>query len=337
MYNKRCVVETISDRITKLKKNRKFVDFCKHIRQWNGFDSALNISDRLVKLDISDVKLDTSKIFDKTTLSKSDMKYGVEEFFVIINNYAQSGVDLYQLLYDNAKYVVVDSFIERPCCSVSKDNRGNVTKSILLSSLVSIANQMSIIHEMTHSFCKSFIFAILPIDDEAKEYPTVASENLAATILQDELPEHKSKYVELKKFYECHNIEKSVVSVIDAMIVKIMTGEETIDTVQSKYSDVIGRNMHLLDWRLSDIENGKCCPMYEASYLVPRAVAVEVENRYKHDPKEGAKAYKFLIERNHDMYEGEILNALGLGTREDVIDDYANNFYNRIHELENEA
>jgi len=330
-------VATISDRITKLKKNRKFVDFCKHVRQWNGFDSALDISDRLVRVDISDVKLDKSKIFDNATLSKSDMKYGVEEFFVIINSLADSGVDLYQLLYDNAKYVAVDSFIERPCCNVSKDSRGKVTKSILLSGSRSIENQMSIIHETTHSFCKFFLDAILPVDDEAKEYPTAASENLAATILQEELPEHKSKYIELKKFYECHNIEKSAVSVIDAMIVKIMTGEETIDTVQSKYADVIGKNMHLLDWRLSDIENGKCCPMYEASYLVPRAVAIEVENRYKYDPKEGAKAYKFLIERNHDMYEGEILNALGLGTREDVIDRYANNFCNRIHEIENEA
>ena len=123
---------------------------------------------------------------------------------------------------------------------------------------------------------------------------------------------------------------------MDAMIVKVMCGEDTFDNVMKTYGDLFKQFPDILPSRLEKIETYDFYPMYESKYLIPQAIALELRELFEQNPNLVAEQLKEIIAHTHEWTEEETITYLGLPEKEQLIDDYVTKFPDRMSQMDAE-
>ena len=329
---------TIDERIKRAMQEKPFEQYCKHERQESYFNEMLPIVEKIAKIDISNIQYDNSLIESVNLFTPKEIKKDIVEFYKMIDKLDPDGISLKDRLHKNTKYFTLNTSGKegRSYCSSKIEDNGDKTREIYVECEGRIGDTQMAIHEFCHSFTEVFMNFERQQDRRMSEIPTVITDHLSSQFMQDKYPEYKENLIENDKFRQVLNVKKARECLMDAMIVKVMCGEETFDNVMKTYGDLFKEFPSILTSRLEQIETFEFWPMFESKYLVPQAIALEIEDRYKTDPQLVAKQLKHIIKENHSLTEEETLKYLGLSERDKLIDDYVAKFSGRISAMDDE-
>ena len=196
------------------------------------------------------------------------------------------------------------------------------------------------IHEFCHSLSKNFE-DIRPMKDKRmSEICTVMTDVFVREFLADKYPYLEER---AKNYYitsQLDNIAKAKETLFDADIIKFGLGEITFDELEKNYVKLFGNDLYLFNDRLDKIYNKKYLPdiqgkvgyipLYEHRYLIPQAIAQIMLDRYKKDPKKALKQFKDILEKDADITLEDAMKELSIKNKEKLLDDYINNFDDRI-------
>lgn len=329
----------IDERIKRAMSDPSFADFCKRERQNKYFDEVLPIVEKIATIDISSIVYDSSLISGVHIFTPNEIKNNVVEFYKMLDTLDPNGISLLDRLKANAQFFTTNSQDkdERSYCKSGFDKNGNKFKEIFVNLEGRIGDTETAIHEFCHSFGDVFMQYKRPKDNRFAEIPTVITDNLASVFMQQNYPQYSANFIENDKFRQVLNVKKARESLMDAMIVKVMCGEETFDSVMQKYGDLFKQFPDILKTRLEKLETFEFYPMEESKYLIPQAISLEMKDRFAQNPELIAKQLKHLIKNDCCMTEEECLEYLGLPKQEELIDGYVSKFAERMAKLDDEA
>ena len=133
------------------------------------------------------------------------------------------------------------------------------------------------------------------------------------------------------------NVGKAQESLAEALIVKLVTREITLDFIRLNYSELFEKNPQVIEMIFDKIEHFQFNEvMTESKYLIPQAIALEMKDRFTTNSKEVAAELKTIIENNHTLRLEKILDLLKLPQQEKLIDNYIEKFENRMNNISNE-
>ena len=167
-------------------------------------------------------------------------------------------------------------------------------------------------------------------DSRVTEIPTVITDKLSSEFLAAKYPQYRGNFVENEKFSQILNVKKARECLLDALIIKVATKEETLDAVIEKFGYLFKDYPNLIMKKIKDIESYNFHPLYELRYLVPQMVALEIKDHSKTEPQDVAEQLKYLIQNNHCLTEEQVLAYLNLPPKEQLADEYIKKFPSRM-------
>ena len=329
---------TIDERIARAMQDKSFEEFCKKERRQSYFDAMFPIVEKIAKIDISGIKYDESLISGVHLFTPKEIKKDAIDFCEMIDNLDPDDISLLDRLNENSQYFTSNSQgkDDRSYCKSKIEVNGDITREIYVNLEGRLGDTQTVIHEFVHSFSEVFMSLKKQQDNRMAEIPTVITDHLSSKFMQDKYPQYKVNLIENDRFRQVLNVKKARECLMDAMIVKVMCGEDTIDNVMKNYGDLFKEFPDILISRLEKIETFDFWPMFESKYLVPQAIALEMKERYKMNPQLVAKQLKHIIKDNHIMTEEETLNYLDLPERDTLIEGYVSKFSERMSAMDNE-
>ena len=117
---------------------------------------------------------------------------------------------------------------------------------------------------------------------------------------------------------------------MESTFVNFLGGRKSVKALMNEYNNFSKGKKKNFEKVLNKIEKNKFYPMYESKYFVPKAIALEMRERFDKTPKLVASQLKHLIQNNHSMTEEETLAYLGLPDKYKLIDNYVAKFPERI-------
>lgn len=328
----------IKNRIERAMQDTSFQTFCKRERQRPDFDEKLAMVEKIAKIDISNITCDHSLTDTIHVFTPKEIMADTIDFYDMIDSLAPQGIDLGTRLYENSQYFTKDLKGKegRSYCKSGKLKDGTPFREIFVEINGRINDTITSIHEFGHSFCEPFMQIIKPKDRKTEEISTVITDNLSSIFLKKQHPEYCENYIENDRIRQIINVKKARECLMDAMIVKVMCGEDTFDNVMKTYGDLFKQFPDILLSRLEKIETYDFYPMYESKYLIPQAIALELCELFEQNPNLVAEQLKEIIVHTHEWTEEETIAYLGLLGKEQLIDNYITKFADRMSQMDAE-
>ena len=319
---------TIDERFKRVMEDESFRAFCKYKRSQGYFDRMLPIVEKISKIDVSSIKYDNSLINGVHLFTPNQIIEDVMEFCAMIDRFDPNGISLLDRFHENKQYLTFNSKGEggRSYCKSKIEDNGDKTREIHVELEGRISDTQNAIHEFGHSFAEVFMNFKRQEDYRMSEIPTTIMYYLSSQFMRSKYSQYRENFVENDIYNQFSSVQKARECLMEAMIVKAVCGEETLDSAMKSYGDLFKEFPNMLQSRLEKIETFKFIPMYESQYIVPQAIALEMRERYKTDPQQVAKQLKYLIENNHCITEEQALQYLGLPERDQLIDEYVTQF-----------
>jgi len=326
---------TFMQRFARKLQDADFRNFCRDVRKQSEFDSDLKMVERVANIDVTGLTCNTELIQGQKRFSPQEIRESVISFFQMLDNFSPEGISLTDRLIENEKYLrCATDGKSRSYCKSEIDEKGIENKEIFVNLEGRIGDIGNIIHEFGHSFCEMFMSFEGQNDSSMAEIPTVILDKLSSKFLKNKFPGFYRNFNENEKFVQIQNVKKARECLMDAMLVKVVCGEETYDNVVQNYGRLFAEFPDLLPSRIHDIEEYNFQPMFEKKYIIPQAIATCLSERFDKQPEVVAKQLKYIIANNHKLTEKQTLEYLGLPNKDKLIEDYVANFSDRIIEIE---
>lgn len=332
---------SIEQRISRVLKDEEFREHCRHLRQSSDFDNIFVMVEKIARIDTSKIKIDEKLIHGVNLFSKEEVIADTFEFYQMIDKLAPNGINLTERINQNKKYLttkVEGRESDRSSCCARKKPDGSEFKEIFINIEGNVGDSKVSIHEFAHSCSDSFTKNKPSKDKRMAEMPTVIMDHISARFLKEKYPHLCENFIEDDIFGQRLNVKKARECLMEALIVKVMVGEVSLDEVVKKYGYLYeSEHRDILPMLLKKIENHKFNELFkEAQYLIPQAVGLEMRKRYKKEPELVARQIKEIIEHENDWTEEQALEYLGFPQREQLINDYIDNFQTTISQLQTE-
>lgn len=316
-----------------------FYRFCEGERNKPFFDSDLKIVEKIANIDISEISYNDNLIQNSNgTLffNSEETKNLVLGFYSMIDSLCPQKDSLLNRVILNEQYFTTNpqDKTERSYCKNTIDKLGNPIREIFVNMEGRIGDVQTIIHEFCHSCCAPFMNFSKQIDDRMPEVPTVIADNLASLYMQETCPDKLINLIENDRFRQFLNVKKARECLMDALIVKVVTGEETIDNIVQQYGHLYEDFPNIINSRFEKIEKFEFYPMFEKKYLIPQAIALELKERYEQNPALVAEEFKDLINNNHCISQEMALTYLGLPQEDELIENYVIKFPERMAKMD---
>ena len=328
----------IQERIRKVLQNEELKNLCLRERTREDFDDILSTSLKVASVDVSDIHENNLLISDINLFAPGQIKNDIIEFYTLLDNLDPNGINLVNRIKANSKYVrLKPKFLgERSYCFSGRDKNGNKLQEIFINLEGRIGDADTAIHEVCHSCCPQFMECVGPKDKRVGEIPAVITDHLSTNFLKKKYPQFAENFLESDKLGQKLNIKKARECVFDALFIKVMCGEVSLEEVLQKYGNMFNDFPSILLDKLRDVEMNAYKPFYEYSYLVPQAIALEMADRAKDQPKLVAKQLKGIIKDNNKLTEDQILDLLCLPQKNELLDNYVSKFQERIKKINEE-
>lgn len=328
----------IQQRIKRILQNENFRKLCLRERGRVNFDEIFANSLKIANIDVSNIHEDKSLLSNVNLFTPEEIKTDVFEFYATLDNLDPNGINLLDRITQNSKYVRLKPRTpdERSYCFSSIDKYGNEHREIFINLEHRIGDTSNAIHELCHSCCTQFIECLRSKDARVSEIPTVITDELSSRFLKKKYPQFARYFLENDKYVQKLNVKKARECVFDALLIKIMCGEMSLAEVLQNYGEMFEDFPDILPNKLISIEENKFKPLYEYSYLIPQAIAMEMRERFKEQPELVAKQLKEIINSNHRIIEEQVLEYLELPPKDQLIDNYVSKFQDRIQQINSE-
>lgn len=329
---------SLDRRIDRMLNDEEFRRHCFTLRQNPRFNEDFELAELIAQIDISRYFIDSNLIENQRVFTENEIYENAIQFYMMLDSLSPSGICLAERFRENFKYLYSDFSGNggRSYCSSRKDENGE-RREIYVNFEGRIGDTINLIHEFCHSFSEPFIHFTGKKDKSVEEIPTVITDQLSSEFLKSIYPNLVKNFTENEKHTQFINVLKARESLLEGIIVKVMIGELSYNDAMDKYGKIFKNNsgIQTLQRNLDRIETYNFNTiMYESRYLVPQAIALEMRDKFKNNPREVATNLKEIIANVHTFTENEILELLGLPNKYDLIKDYVSKYEKRMQELE---
>lgn len=175
-------------------------------------------------------------------------------------------------------------------------------------------------HEFAHSMSDRFLkLEYFKSNAVAELVPSIVDVFAPELFLQHH-PEFAPQVAELKKLSLVNTVKKARQSLLEACVVKVMTGEMQLEDVMQKYSNIF--NEQLISDCVSDIEQDLFKPMHEAQYVLPHVMAETLFDMFKQNPQETVKNIKSTLSCDTRLSLEEAYSVLRLPRMETTLANF---------------
>ncbi len=327
---------SVKDRIKRILEDEEFRSFCERCQKENSsFEDDFKISEKVAQLSMQ-AKADFSLLqLGDERFSAGMVEKCVVDFYKSLDVLTPEMKPLMNDLLNNRQYVSLeDEKTDRSYCCYSRDENDKEHRNIFINLEGRVGDACNAIHEMCHSLSKGFIEGKRPKDRRMSEICTVICDNLSNTYLMNQFPELKKNFIANSIHAQVLNVSKARESLLDGLIIKLMTGQMSVNECEKKYSGLFLNHPGIVLNCIKNIENYEFTNMLESKYLVPQAVSLYVADIFKDNPKKGAEMFKMILENDCDWTLEETLQYLGIESVESLIDEYVAKFPERMKALE---
>lgn len=328
---------SLIERVTQMLADNQFRKYCAYCKSNNkNFEYEMKVVEQIARLNISSLTIDTNLIHMNTPFSEEEVDKQIIAFYRSLDKIYSNGIQLEKIAKENLQYISHDATKEKNsrsyCCSKINED-GTEFKKIFANIEGRIGDISNACHEICHSMSKSFTEMKPMRDKNMQEVATVIVDSLSAEFLKKQYPNLKANFIENSIHTQIRNVIKAREVLLDGLVIKLMLGETTIDELIKKYGDLYLKNTRILNRCLSNIENKQFTNMFEKKYLLPEAISQIMLERFKISPKTTIEQFKTIVEHDTDWTIFDTLKYIGLESIKDVVDNYVNNFENRMQKI----
>lgn len=325
----------LSQRINRMLNDEEFRAHCYRLKSTPDFEENFALVEKIAKIDIDNIRCNMSLIENQQLFTADTLIEFGHDFYRDLDKIAPSNFSFEELFLQNLKYLVVENNPNGPrsFCEARKTNHDEMRKIY-----VNIENRITdaevLMHEFGHSFSKCFTNFAQIKDRKISEVPTVIIDQLSSLYLIKRMPHLKENFIENDIFRQVLNVKKARESLLDGLIVKIMTNEISFSDAVKKYGNLFKQYPYMLDSALHRIETYNFNDiMFESKYLIPQMISLEMRECFLNSPTSVAQDLKTLIQNEYLWTLDEAIQYLNLGTKEKLVDNYVNKFNERISSL----
>ena len=325
---------SIQERIDRAMYDQSFIDFCVEECRRDSFNTNFEIAEKIAQIDISGIKIDGNLLDNQNLFSKKQIMADMEEFYQTIDRLDPNGINLMERLNFSKKYFTLRKGSHgRSYCKSGVDKHGNINREIYVEIEGRINDTISAVHEAGHSLMYEFQNAKRVKDNRVEEIPTLIVEQLATIFLMEKYPQYTENFLENDRFGLFFSVKKARESLMDALIVKVVSGDMGFEEAVKKYGHLFNGFPRMLSAKLEQIETYNFYPMFEFKYLIPEAISWELREKYQENPQLVVRQLKYIIKESGTIMEEEVFAYLGLPNKKELTKQYINKFHNRMDEL----
>ena len=327
----------IQQHINKILNDADFKNHCFRLLKENPhFEEDFLMCEKIANININGLQINNNLIKLSTSFNPNQIKNGVIGFYSYIDSLTPQMPNLTEVVKENAKYFHYDNSgkTDRSYCSTRQLPNGQIHKEIYSNFEGRVCDISTTIHEFCHSLSKSFLIPEPYSDENMREVCTVMCDQLSNHYLKQQYPGLTKNFNENELETQIINVTKARESLLDAIVIKVVTGKLSFDQAQAKYGYLFN-NSNLIKNCVNNIETFKFSGMYEKRYLVPQAIALEMLERFKTNPQEAAKQFKEVLAHDTVWNVDYTLHYLGLPKKDELVDNYVAKFNNRVTQLKN--
>lgn len=326
---------SITQRIENVLNDVKFKKHCVMLRSLNPhFSQDFEMCEKIANININNIQIDGSKI-NINAFSPEQVKQNIVEFYAYLDQLCPEQ-PLLNKVEENFKYLKLEHDKQHFCrsyCSTRIDDEGKEIREIFCNVEGRVGDNSTAVHEVCHSLSKSFEILKRPKDQRMTEVCPVIMDAISSYYFSKKYPQLNENFNEDALNAQVVNVIKARESLLDAVVIDVMTGHLTQSKAVMRYGEMFSRNTNILNRCLNNIEQYKFSAMFEKKYLVPQAIALEMLDRFKQNPSLTISQFKTVLSHDHEWTLEETLNYLGLEQQQTLIDSYVNKFGARTNEL----
>ena len=327
--------KSLSKQIKDVLNDEEFKARCFRLKNNPTFEENFKLAEKIAQIDIDSIKIDNSLLENINAFSNEQIVEIARDFYHTLDKIALPDFNLEKLFEQNLKYLTIESNPNgvRSYCSVTK-NPEKTERKIYVNTENRITDIEVLIHEFCHSFSKCFTDFAQISDKEMSEIPTVIIEHLTSLYLMKRFPNLKNNYIENEIYRQIVNVRKARESLLDGLIVKVMTNEITYKDAVEKYGKLFEPYPYMLESAMRRIKTYNFNNiMSENKYLIPQMIALELRDNFAYNPSNVVQELKVIIEHEHLWAQNDALKFLNIGTKSELIEKYINKFDKRILKL----
>ncbi len=328
---------SLTSKIKKIMQDKEFKEHCKKCRINNPyFEEELFIAEKIAKLNINDIHVDQDLIYLSKPFTIEQIEKNVVEFYDFLDKLAPTHISLGDIIAKNREYFSTDNHGDpnaRSYCSSRRLENGEFQRKIFVNIEGRIGDISNAIHEYCHSLSLSFIECKPLKDKRMTEVPTLIIDAISNYYLSTAMPTLAKNFNENALNAQVLNVLKAREALLDGLIIKAITGEETIDNIIKNYSDLYLNNTNILERCIRRIETHNFSNMYEARYLLPQIIALNILKQFQTNSEETIKEYKQLLINDTEWTLEDTLKNFDLPPKEKLIEDYVTNYQSIINTL----
>ncbi len=210
------------------------------------------------------------------------------------------------------------------CGTVEKD--GKRTKYIKVPLDPDIRTLKSGPHEACHSLSQSFLQDTRKKYSSSGEICPVIVDALFAEYLKQTDPSCVPMIKADEEFNKGFVIIKAREALLDACVIRVMTGQDTIQNVMDQYGHIFGENT--INRCLDNIESINFSGMMEERYILPMLIGQKVAENFGEDPHGTIHSFKQALAHDHEYSPAQLIETLNLPPEEELVQGYINRMQN---------
>lgn len=325
----------MQSRINKILNDSDFKNHCFRLLNSNpNFEEDFLMCEKIANININGLQANNLLIKLNTPFTPNQIKNGVLGFYNYLDSLTPDQTSLTNVVTENAKYLSYDinGGTKRSYCGTKVLPNGEVKKEIYCNFEGRVSDISNTIHEFCHSLSKSFLHLQPHSDENMREVCTVICDQLSNNYLKGLYPNLNKNFNENELHTQINNVIKARESLLDGIVIKVVTGRLSMAEAQQKYGHLFN-NSNILTNCVNNIETFNFSGMYEKRYLVPQAIALEMLEKFKANPKQTAEQFKQVLTHDTDWNVNQTLTYLGLPMQNELIDSYVQKFNTRVAQL----
>ncbi len=320
--------------IEKILKREDFKSYCIKINEnVENFDEKFNLLLKLCSIDASEILKYRYVTELHYAINEKEAIKDALAFYKWLDNLAPSDFCLESIVKKNLRYLEFNRYADVSICEHSTS--GKPMRKITIETSAGIQTH-NVIHEMCHSCQREFL--------ELKNSNRAISE--VATDICDELSLiflgniHKNKLIYLcvaRDWMIEDEYFKRKSRLLDAIVVKVMAGEWSLDEVKQKYGFLFKGQEFLIDNCIEKIKDVKFKNIFAYfEHILGCVISKEMIARFLLDPKRVASELKEILKHDLEWSEEELLTFLKLPPKDKLIENYVSKFLEREAKIRSE-
>ncbi len=319
---------SLQKRIARIMVDSNFRNDCYNYRNLELF-KYLDLIEKVAMLDISKINHDESIL--KMDLTQQAVIDEVYSFYSALDEICPD-IPLLPIAQKNMQYLTFKPNYSRlkpgetprSACGYHSEVLPNGKEETIKEIFVYLDGDFRAIfsgpHEFAHSMSERFLnLKRFKSNAVAELIPSIV-DVLAPELYLQQHPEHKQQIAALKKASLINNVKKARQTLLEACVIKVMTGEMQYADVVKKYPNLFSEGM-IADC-VSDIEKGLFKPLHEAQYVLPHVMAETVLEMFKHNPEETTKNIKTTLTCDTEISLEQAYSMLKLPSIETTISTF---------------